>query len=189
MQAVVLFARDHYLFHLSPSYVLLAYGLIPFPRHPFFFFFALTSCCFQSFRFCTLSCVSTAAFKYPIICAFSVSEISSYSSVIHPHLPHCIFLRNSYSSIFSLLLLPSFEAPQWGTADAEIKVPSVESIDLKGSPFKAPPEGRPGMSVVSPLSGISGLSFDSTLLSHLLFFCLVLLPFLSYRFLPAGPFF
>ena len=42
---------------------------------------------------------------------------------------------------------------------------------------------------VSPLSGISGLSFDSTLLSPLLFFCLVLLPFLSYLFLPAGPFF
>ena len=52
-----------------------------------------------------------------------------------------------------------------------------------------PPEGRPGMSDVSLLSGISGLSFDSTLLSPLLFFCLVLLPFLSYRFLPAGPFF
>ena len=50
------------------------------------------------------------------------------------------------------------------------------------------PEGRPGMSDVSPLSGISGLSFDSTLLSPLLFFCLVLLPFLSYRFLLAGTF-
>ena len=50
-------------------------------------------------------------------------------------------------------------------------------------------EGRPGMFDASPLSGISGLSFDSTLLSPLLFFCLVLLPFLSYRFLPAGPFF
>ena len=47
----------------------------------------------------------------------------------------------------------------------------------------------PGMSDISPLSGISGLSFDSTLLSPLLFFCLFLLPFLSYRFLPAGPFF
>ena len=35
------------------------------------------------------------------------------------------------------------------------------------------PEGRPGMSDVSPLSGISGLSFDSTLLSTRLFFCLV----------------
>ena len=55
--------------------------------------------------------------------------------------------------------------------------------------FDSSPEGRPGMSDVSPLSGISGLSFDSTLLSPLLFFCLVLLPFLSYCFLPAGPFF
>ena len=45
------------------------------------------------------------------------------------------------------------------------------------------------MSDVSPLSGISGLSFDSTLLSPLLFFCLVLIQFLSYLFLPAGPFF
>ena len=58
-----------------------------------------------------------------------------------------------------------------------------------GPPTRPPAEGRPGMSDVSPLPGISGLPFDSTLLSPLLFFCLVLLPFLSYRFLPAGPFF
>ena len=44
------------------------------------------------------------------------------------------------------------------------------------------------MSDVSPMSGISGLSFDYTLLSPLLFFCLVLLCFLSDLFLPAGPF-
>ena len=31
-------------------------------------------------------------------------------------------------------------------------------------------EGRPGMSNVFPLSGISGLLFDSPFLSHLLFF-------------------
>ena len=37
------------------------------------------------------------------------------------------------------------------------------------------------MSDVFPLSGISGLSFDSTLLFPLLF-CLVLLPFVSYLF-------
>ena len=42
-------------------------------------------------------------------------------------------------------------------------------------------EGR-GSLMSSPLSGISGLSFDSTLLSPLLFFCLVLLLFLSYTF-------
>ena len=46
----------------------------------------------------------------------------------------------------------------------------------------AVPKGTPGMSDVSPLSEISGLSFDSTLLSPLMFFCLVLLLFLSYLF-------
>ena len=54
------------------------------------------------------------------------------------------------------------------------------------SALPSAPTGRPGMSDVSHLSGISGLSFDSTLLSPVLFFCLVLLPFLSYLFLPAG---
>ena len=28
-------------------------------------------------------------------------------------------------------------SPQWGAVDAEIKVPSVENTELKGSPFKA----------------------------------------------------
>ena len=65
----------------------------------------------------------------------------------------------------------------------------IEVVARKPHSTHTSPEGRPGMSDVSPLSGISGLSFDSTLLSPLLFFCLVLLPFLSYRFLPAGPFF
>ena len=31
----------------------------------------------------------------------------------------------------------TFVFTQWGAADAEIKVPSVESTELKGSPFKA----------------------------------------------------
>ena len=44
------------------------------------------------------------------------------------------------------------------------------------------------MSHVSSLSGISGLSFDSTLLSPLLFFCLILLPFLSNLFSACWPF-
>ena len=30
-----------------------------------------------------------------------------------------------------------FKAPQWGAADAEIKVPSGENTELKRSPFKA----------------------------------------------------
>ena len=41
------------------------------------------------------------------------------------------------------------------------------------------------MSDVSPLLGISGLSFDSTLLSSLSFFCLVLLPYLIFFCLPV----
>ena len=51
------------------------------------------------------------------------------------------------------------------------------------------PKGGRGCLMSPPLSGIWGRSVASTLLSPLLFFCLVLLPFLSYRFLPAGPFF
>ena len=50
------------------------------------------------------------------------------------------------------------------------------------------PEGSLGMSDVSFLSGISGLSFDSPFLSPLLFFCLVLLLFLSCHFSANGPF-
>ena len=49
------------------------------------------------------------------------------------------------------------------------------------------PEERLGSSDVSPLSGISGLSFDSTFLSALLLFCLVLLLILSSHFLCFGP--
>ena len=49
------------------------------------------------------------------------------------------------------------------------------------------PEGRPGMSDDSPLSAISGLSFDSTLLSPLLFFCRDLLLSQSYQFSACWP--
>ena len=36
-----------------------------------------------------------------------------------------------------LILLVLYLIPQWGAADAEIKVPSVENIELKRSPSKA----------------------------------------------------
>ena len=50
-------------------------------------------------------------------------------------------------------------------------------------------EGRQGMSDDSlpPPSGISGLSFDSTLISHLLFFCLLPLLFLPRLFSAFWP--
>ena len=61
-------------------------------------------------------------------------------------------------------------------------------IKLWGGIWPIYPEGRPGMSDISPLSGISGLSFDSPFLSLLLFFCLVLLLFLPGHFSANGPF-
>ena len=35
------------------------------------------------------------------------------------------------------LNLPDYYSPQWGAADTEIKVPSVENPELEGSSFKA----------------------------------------------------
>ena len=67
-----------------------------------------------------------------------------------------------------------------GTSFSEI---FTASIINKGS---ATPYGRPGISDVYPLSGISGLSFDSTLLPPLLFFYLLPLLFLSWFFFFFG---
>ena len=66
-------------------------------------------------------------------------------------------------------------------------------LDLSRVVPVASPEGRPGMSDVSPPSRISGLSFDSTLLSSLFFLLLLLsspftLSVLSSFFLATGPF-
>ena len=46
-------------------------------------------------------------------------------------LPQATDFSNLKSVLFNLL------SPQWSTADAEIKDPSVEKPELKGSPFKA----------------------------------------------------
>ena len=71
---------------------------------------------------------------------------------------------------------------------------STSLFSLCASVLSLLPEGRPGMSDVLPPLPVWNLravilSFDSSLLSPLLFFCVVLLPFVSYLFLPAGPFF
>ena len=42
----------------------------------------------------------------------------------------CLFFTLKCDTLLSV-------APQWGAADAEIKVPSDENTELKGSPFKA----------------------------------------------------
>ena len=62
-------------------------------------------------------------------------------------------------------IVPSNFAPQWGTADAEIKVPPNENKELKRSPFKA---------------------WSRSVYSHTCFvYCQGFLPCV---FLPSGPF-
>ena len=63
----------------------------------------------------------------------------------------------------------------------------ISYLSISVFPCVSPPEGRPGMSDVSPLSGISGLSFDSTLLSPILFFCFFRFLFLSCLFTAYWP--
>ena len=60
---------------------------------------------------------------------------------------------------------------------------------FKVLPYAPPfwPEGRPGSSDISALTGISGLSFDSIFPSALLLFCLVLFLLLSSPFLAQSP--
>ena len=55
-------------------------------------------------------------------------QIDSYR---HP-LPFSLLLL-----LYFLFFLFVFSSPQWGAADAEIKVPSGENTELKCSPFKA----------------------------------------------------
>ena len=42
-----------------------------------------------------------------------------------------------YTPLIVLIATAFGGFPQWGAADAEIKVPSVENTELEGSPFKA----------------------------------------------------
>ena len=58
----------------------------------------------------------------------------------------------------------------------------IRSVWTSLTAIPSSPEVRPRMSDVSLLSGISGLSFDSTLLSSLLIFCVLPLLFLSCLF-------
>ena len=46
-------------------------------------------------------------------------------------------VRNSVIQRIDFAINPSQMTPQWGAADAEIKVPSGENTELKCSPFKA----------------------------------------------------
>ena len=45
--------------------------------------------------------------------------------------------QNPFQQHTTVLASCYMVTPQWGAADAEIKVPSVENTELDGSPFKA----------------------------------------------------
>ena len=90
---------------------------------------------------------------------------------------------------FRFLFLLHWREQLWIRVEYRITSPVCLCLHLfvqRASVIRSPPKGGRGCLMSSSLSG---LSFDSTLLSPLLFFCQVLLPFLSHLFLPAGPFF
>ena len=70
-----------------------------------------------------------------IVCFISPIDLLSHAMSV------CLFLSLHFSGIFSVSFSPSTSTsiypPQWGAADAEIKVPSYENTELERSPFKA----------------------------------------------------
>ena len=77
---------------------------------------------------------------------------------------------------FFIISIFLYACESW-TLTAELKG-RIQGMEMRC--YRKTPEGMLGMSDVSPLSGISGLSLDSIFLSPVLFLCLVLLPFLSF---------
>ena len=49
---------------------------------------------------------------------------------------------NKHVTYLYFIKIILYKSPQWGAADAEIKVPSDENTELKGSPFKDPKHTR-----------------------------------------------
>ena len=49
----------------------------------------------------------------------------------------CVFFPSAVGLLISSFSLSLSLSPQWGAADAEIKVPSDENTELKRSPFEA----------------------------------------------------
>ena len=71
-------------------------------------------------------------FLFPVCCGASVFQAARSSIVPSSLGTHQTILANA-----GQLESATVTTPQWGAADAEIKVPSGESTELKRSPFKA----------------------------------------------------
>ena len=71
----------------------------------------------------------------PFTC-ISIHKFSRQLSVFSLCSPSLISASLVLSTVY-LFLNVSLNAPQWGAADAEIKVPSGENTELKRSPFQA----------------------------------------------------
>ena len=91
---------------------------------------------------------SFVSFLLSVRTSYIVSLFSSFCPFFYLHFfpsEMCVVLPNSslpvlFIYFFMFPLFSSLEiyvAPQWGAADAEIKVPSGENTKLKRSPFKA----------------------------------------------------
>ena len=104
------------------------------------------------------------------------SSESDLSSFINLNLA-IVYLRMNRQP--DLLRLVEVIEPESFHSQSVLNQPSCCTLCLVGFFVVATscaPEGMPGISDVSPLSEISGLSCNSTFISALLFFCLVLLP-------------
>ena len=143
----------------------------------------------EHFNYYILFCFVDLLYSLSLICSVSSSHSVSLSlcSLCSVSLPHSVSLSLlfsfscSFCLIISLCLSRSHSLSHYLTRLLSLSLSHSLSDYLVS-------KGGWVMSDVIPLSGIPGLSPDSSFLSPLLFFCLVLLLFLSCHFSANGPF-
>ena len=128
----------------------------------------VTSCCGQVYSLCTLSQRSVHAWT---VCQHG-HIISLYPRALQVFVVIIIIIIiiiiGSYEYNYIPALSKSSSPPP---PPPPPPPPSSSSSSSSSSSVAMNLERRPGMSNVYLLSGISGLSFDSTFLSRLIFFC------------------
>ena len=122
-----------------------------------------------------LSCKNCHTEKLPSVHCFDLAGTAVIQKTYH----QCTV------SIMQELL--SYRKPPIGALFRSCKNYCHTLLFYRKTPISALPKGRLGMSDVTLLPGIAGLSFDSPFLSPLSSFCLILLLFPSF-FSTNGPF-